>query len=113
VFRYLKGIIDYGLRHVLDREIRLQGYDDSDWADSVTDRKSTSGFCFSMGSAVIAWFNRKQTSVALSMDEIEYITTCSTSSEVVWLQKLLAGLFDLELEVTCICCDNESCIMLS
>jgi hypothetical protein len=37
---------------------------------------------------------------------------CSTSSEAVWLQKLLAGLFDLELEATCIWCDNQSCVKL-
>jgi hypothetical protein len=51
VMRYLKGTIDYGLRYILDREIRLQGYTDSDWAGSVTDRKSTSRCCFSLGSS--------------------------------------------------------------
>jgi hypothetical protein len=50
VMRYLKGTIDYGLRYISDREIRLQGYTDSDWAGSVTDRKSTSECCFNLGS---------------------------------------------------------------
>jgi hypothetical protein len=62
---------------------------------------------------MISWFSRKQTSVALSMTEAEYIAACSTSNEAVWLRKLLAGLFDLELEVTCIWCDNQSCVKLS
>jgi hypothetical protein len=62
---------------------------------------------------MISWLNRNKTSVALSMTEAEYITTCSTNSEAVWLWNFLAGLFDLELEVTCIFCDNESCIKLS
>ena len=66
VLRYLKCTIDYGLRYVVDCEFGLVGYTDSDRADSVTDRKSTSGCCFSLGSAVIAWRSRKQTSVALS-----------------------------------------------
>jgi hypothetical protein len=101
VLRYLKGTIDYGLRYVSDHEISLQGFTDSDWAGSVADRKSTSGCCFSFGSAMISWFSRKQTSVAPSTVEAEYIAACSTSSEVVWLWKLLAGLFDLELEATC------------
>jgi hypothetical protein len=39
VLRYLKGTIDYGLRYVSDHKIRLQGYADSDWAGSVTDRR--------------------------------------------------------------------------
>jgi hypothetical protein len=68
VMRYLKGTIDYGLRYASDREISLQGFTDSDWAGSVADRKSTSGCCFSMGSTMISWFSRKQTSVALSTD---------------------------------------------
>jgi hypothetical protein len=68
VLRYLKGTIDYGLRYVSDHEIILQGYTDSDWASSVTDQKSTSGCCFSLGSTMISWFSRKHTSVALSMD---------------------------------------------
>ena len=46
VMRYLKGIVDYGLRHVSYHEIRLQGYVDSDWACSVADRKSTLVCCF-------------------------------------------------------------------
>jgi hypothetical protein len=62
---------------------------------------------------MISWFSRKQTSVVLSTTEAEYIATCSTCSEVVWFQKLLARLFDLELEVTCIWCDNQSCVKLS
>jgi hypothetical protein len=38
---------------------------------------------------------------------------CSACGEAVWLQKLITGLFDLELEATCILCDNQSCIKLS
>ena len=46
---------------------------DADWAGSVSDRKSTSGGCYSLGSAMISWFNRKEFSVALSTAEAEYI----------------------------------------
>ena len=66
-----------------------------------------------MGSVVIVWCSRKQTSVALSTIEAEYIAACSTSSEAVLLQKMLSGLFDLEMDVTCIYCDNQICIKLS
>ena len=62
---------------------------------------------------MIAWRNRKQASVALSTTEVEYIAACAASGEAVWLRKLLSGLFDLQLEATCIYCDNQSCIKLS
>jgi hypothetical protein len=61
VLRYLRGTMEYGLRYLGDGEVKLQGYTDSDWAGSATDRKSTSGCCFSLGSTMISWFNKKQT----------------------------------------------------
>jgi hypothetical protein len=51
--------------------------------------------------------------VVFIMTEVDYIETCSTSSKVVFFQKLLARLFDIVLEVTCIWCDNQSCENLS
>ena len=45
-------------------------------------------------------------SVALSTTEAEYIASCLVSSEALWLQKMLSGIFDLEMDATCIYCDN-------
>jgi hypothetical protein len=59
VMRYLKGTLDYGLCYTEDHDFRLYGYTDSDWAGSASDRKSTSGCCFSLGSAVTSWQSRK------------------------------------------------------
>ena len=67
----------------------------------------------SMGSGVISWFSRKQSCVALSIAKAEYVEACSTSFEVVWLRKLLLDLFDLQLDASCIYCDNHSCVKLS
>ena len=49
----------------------------------------------------------------LTTNEAEYVVACSTSYEEVWLRKLLSDLFDLQLDVTCIFCDNNSCMKLS
>jgi hypothetical protein len=49
VMRYLKGTLDYGLSYDGDHNFTLSGYIDSDWAGSVSDRKNTSGCCFSLG----------------------------------------------------------------
>ena len=62
---------------------------------------------------MISWFSRKQSSVALSMTEAEYIATCSASCEAIWLRKLMSGLFDLELDTTVILFDNQSCINMT
>ena len=68
---------------------------------------------YSLGSAMISWFSRKQSSVSLSMAEAEYIATCSASCEAIWLRKLMSGLFDLEMDTTVILCDNQSCIKMT
>lgn len=59
---------------------------------------------------MISWLSRKQSRVDFGTTEAEYIAGCSASCKVVWLRKLLLGLFDVELEASGIFCDNQSCI---
>ena len=47
--RYLKGIVDYGLKYEDNQNINLEGYVDLDWVGISINRKNTSGCCFSMG----------------------------------------------------------------
>jgi hypothetical protein len=91
----------------------LHGYTYSDWMGSTVDRKSTSGYCFSLGSTMISWSSRKQGSIAQSTAEAEYIAASAASIEATWLRKLLSDLFSAELEPTVIHCDNQSCVKLS
>jgi hypothetical protein len=93
VMKYLKGTLDYGLCFTGDYDFRLYGYTDSDWAGSASNRKITSGCCFSLGSAMTSWKRRKQSGIAISTTGVDYIATCSTSCEAIWLQKLLTSLF--------------------
>ena len=86
---------------------------DAYWAGSVLDRKITSSGCYSLGYAMISWFSRKQSSVALSTAEVEYIVACSASCEAIWIRKLMSGLFNLELDTIVILCDNQSCIKMT
>ena len=91
----------------------MVGYTDSDWAGCVSDRKSTSGCCFGLGSTVVSWFSQKQKSVALSSAEAEYMAASQASCEALWLCKMLVGLLIVQLSPTMIYCDNQSCIKLS
>ena len=54
VLRYLKGIVDYGLKYVANHNINLHGYVDFDWECNTNDRKSTSECCFNLGSSMIS-----------------------------------------------------------
>ena len=59
ILKYQEGTLDYSLLLGADCGFGLVGFTDSDWVGSVTNRKSTSGCCFSLGTAVIAWRSRK------------------------------------------------------
>jgi hypothetical protein len=113
VMRYLKGTLDCGLSYDGHHDFTLSGYTDSDWVGSVSDRKSTSGCCFSLGSTMISWKSRKKSNIALSTAEEKYISFCSASCESIWLRKLLTSLLNLEMEATMILCDNQSYIKMT
>jgi hypothetical protein len=111
--KHIKGTQDYGLRYTLGGGVLLHGFFDSNWARSVQNRKSTSRFCFSMGSAMVFWLSRKQGLVTLSTTEAEYVSASDASREDVCLWKLLSDFFDTSLELVVIHCDNQSCIKIS
>jgi hypothetical protein len=113
VLRYLWGTIGYGIRYASCVDMRLQGYVDADWAWSAVDQNSTSDCCFTLGSAMVSWCNKKQTSLALSTAKVEYIALCVVVHEVVWLVKILVDLFEHDMDSIIIHCDNQRCVNLS
>ena len=50
----------------MPKEQECTGYSDSDWAGDLNDRKSTSGYVFTVGGGAISWKSKKQSCVALS-----------------------------------------------
>ena len=66
VLRYLKGTSQFGFWYRRTEGVKLQGFIDADWAGSPSDRKSTSGGIFNLGSVAVSWYSRKHRSVALS-----------------------------------------------
>eukprot|EP00253_Pinus_taeda_P025863 PITA_25863 len=88
-------------------------YKNSDWAGSVDDRKSTSGYVFHMGSRAISWSSKKQSIVALSTAEAEYVAATAAACQAVWMRRMLRSLGQEQAKATVIFCDNSSAIALS
>jgi hypothetical protein len=80
---------------------------------SISDRRSTSGFMFSFGSAVVTWNSKKQPTVALSSTEAKYKGVAMAACEVAWLRKLLGDLGLYVDKHVVIYCDNLSSIQLA
>ena len=113
IFRYLAGTTNFGICYEKSKIGKCVGYSDSDWAGDKSDRKSTSGYCFSLGSGLISWRANKQTCVALSTAEAEYVALSGAAQEAVWLGKLLNDINFPNNDPILIFEDNQSTICLS
>jgi hypothetical protein len=93
--------------------VQLASYTDADWADNAADRRSTSGYAFSIMSAAIAWSSKKQPTVALSSTKAEYRGAAVATCEAIWLKRLLKDLREEVFDPTEIYCDNLSSVQLA
>lgn len=95
-----------------NKDQQLIGYADANWAEERTDRKSNSGRIFFYNGGTIAWSCQKQTLVASSTCEAEYISLSEAAKEAKWLRQLLTDLHQPIEEPTTIFNDNQSCLRL-
>ncbi|GJR44458.1 uncharacterized mitochondrial protein-like protein [Tanacetum coccineum] len=82
IFRYLKGQLKLGLWYPKDSPFDLVAYTDSDYVGASLDRKSTTGGCQFLGCRLISWQCKKQTVVANSTTEAEYVAALSCCGQV-------------------------------
>ncbi|GJZ70200.1 putative ribonuclease H-like domain-containing protein [Tanacetum coccineum] len=82
IFKYLKGQPKLGLWYPRDSPFVLEAYSDSDYAGSNGDRKSTTGGCQFLGRRLISWQCKKQTIMATSSTEAEYVAAANCCGQV-------------------------------
>eukprot|EP00253_Pinus_taeda_P023234 PITA_23234 len=113
---YLRGTSDYGLcyqgRPGLDRVLDIRGFVDADWAGDLDQRRSTSGYVFNLFGGAVSWMSKKQSVVALSTTEAEYMAATHASKEAVWLQRLWSSMGLVQGAIR-IDCDSQSAIFLA
>jgi hypothetical protein len=78
IFRYLKHTYEFEIWYSAS-SLDLVGFSDADFASCGIDRKSTSVICHFLGSSHVCWSSRKQSSVAQSTIEAEYIAAAPRS----------------------------------
>ncbi|GJV49479.1 putative ribonuclease H-like domain-containing protein [Tanacetum coccineum] len=111
IFRYLKGKPTLGLWYSKDSPFELVAYTDSDYAGTTQDRKSTTGGCQFLGNRLISWQCKKQTVVATSITEAEYVAAASCCGQVLWIQNQLLD-YGYNFMNTDINIDNNSTICI-
>ncbi|XP_038889073.1 secreted RxLR effector protein 161-like [Benincasa hispida] len=109
ILRYLKGTPSKGLMFKKSGKRTIEAYTDSNWADSVIDRKSTSGYCTFVWGNLFTWQSKKQGVVVRAEYRAMNLGIC----EEIWLNKVLIDLYqDRELPVK-LFYDNKAAINIA
>jgi hypothetical protein len=111
VLRYLKGSIDQGLVYTKSDSLPV-GYSDSSWADDET-RHSTSGVVFMHANGPISWQSKRQSVIALSTAEAEYVAAYEATREAAWLRQLFRDISSIDSKPLTLYIDNQSAICIA
>lgn len=112
----LKKIIRYLIK-TKNLCIKYQGhesliaYSDSDFAGDLDTRKSTTGYIFMLNGGPISWISQKQSCIALSTTEAEFMASCEAAKNLLWLKQFFKEI-DVSQDCTTLCVDNQSTIKL-
>ena len=90
--RYLQGTKNYMLMYRWTNNLEVIGYSDSDFAGCVDSRKSTSGYIFMMVGGAVSWRSAKQTLIATSTMEAEFVSCFEATLHGVWLKSFISWL---------------------
>ena len=109
ILRYLKGTPNLGIWYPRESGFNLLGYKDSNYAESVVYRKSTSGSC---QFRLISWYSKKEQTISNSTAEAEYIAAGSCCAQILWIRNQLRD-YGFMLSKIPITCNNISAIAIS
>jgi hypothetical protein len=113
ILRYIRGTLDYGILIRSSSDLSLNAYCDADWAGCPDDRRSTTGYAVYMGSNLVFWSSKKQSTVSKSSTEAEYRSMAVTTQEILWLNSLLSKLGYVPTQNLTLWCDNLEATFLA
>ena len=94
--------------------LEVIGYSDSDFAGCVDSRKATSWYIFMMAGGAVSWRSAKQTLIATSTMEAEFVSCFEATLHGVWLRSFISGLriMDSISKPLRIYCDNSAAVFM-
>src|ERR1044072_604750 len=109
ILRYLKMTPGKGIFFKGGGNKGIEIYSDADWEGSISDRKSTNGYCTYVWGNLVTWRSKKQSVVAISSAEAEYRALAQSICEGLWLEELRIS----TLEPMKVFCDNLAAISIA
>jgi len=98
ILRYVKGTCNLGIQYSRDQkpfDQKIVGYSDLDWSGDKDDMKSTAAYVFMIGNVAFSWSSKKESVVALSSCEAEYIGVSMAACQAQRINMLL-----IEMQLT-------------
>jgi len=112
ILRYVQHTLDYGLVYKRQGSLESVGFTDADFAGCLDSRKSTTGWVFMLGGAAISWSSKRQSSVALSTCEAEYMAAAQAAMEAAWHKNIMEELGMSQEAPIWIGCDAQAALQL-
>lgn len=109
IFAYLNGTLTHGMRFCPSTD-GLKGFTVSDYVGYHGTPRSTTGFLLLLHGGPIAWCSRRQSCVALSTTESEFVAACEATKKGIWLRRLMMEIDPGSTKPVPIMCDNQSAI---
>ena len=113
IYRYLSRTRALKLRLRSSPGAVVRGFGDSDWAGCPETRRSQTGWMVFCGDALVAWHSRRQTTIAQSSTEAEFVACASLANEVAWWRVLQCDVGVGDPAPTVLKCDNHSAVTLA
>ncbi|KAM1524601.1 hypothetical protein ACFX10_009184 [Malus domestica] len=112
VLKYLRRTKDMFLVYGGASELQVEGYTDADFQSDVDDRSSNSGYVFTLNGGAVSWKSKKQSVIADSTTEAEYVATAETGKEAFWMKKFITelGVVPTITSPVTLYCDNNGAI---
>ncbi|XP_072080868.1 uncharacterized protein [Arachis hypogaea] len=112
VLRYLKSSLAQGLFFSTKSDLEVIGYSDSDWAACPDSRRLVTGYCFFLGTSLIAWKSKKQ-NVTRSSAEAEYRALAAATCEAQWIRFIMNDLKFPQIKPIAIYCDSQAALYIA
>jgi transposase InsO family protein len=113
ILRYVAGTRNFGILYPRANDLQVMGYVDADFAGDEDKARSTTGLVFRLGNAPVTWLSKRQSCVALSSSEAEYMGLSAAAQEAAWLEKLARDLGLVSIRPIAIHCDNEASMRMA
>ena len=113
VLAYLNGTIGRGILLSKGGNVTVEMYTDVNFAGSIMESRSSTGYCAFIGGSLVTWRSKKQKVASLSSAEAKYRAIVHGVKEALWIQGILEELKLYSQDSIKFLCDKKLAITIA